>query len=173
MMATVQSWLSATAIPNVHAVLIHLPVALLPCALLLDLGCLVFRKKIWLDRTATTLYFLGTFGAGTAFLTGRMAAAQMWKVSGDAQAVMADHQDLGLLTLLAYCIVTLLRTIVTWLAREDWKIKFGFFRLLALMASAAALVLLVLTADLGGALVYRHGVGAESVTGAVNAPRNQ
>jgi uncharacterized membrane protein len=77
---------------------------------------------------------------------------------------MADHQDLALLTLLAYCIVTLLRSIVTWLAREDWIIKFGFFRLLALVASMAALVLLVLTADLGGSLVYRYGVGTEVIS---------
>jgi uncharacterized membrane protein len=73
--------------------------------------------------------------------------------------VLADHGDLGLLTLMAYCIVTVLRSIVSWLAREDWRIKLGFFRLLALIASASALVLLVLTADRGGALVYQHGVG--------------
>jgi uncharacterized membrane protein len=89
----------------------------------------------------------------------------MWEYAGDAQAVMADHQDLALLTLLAYCIVTLLRSMVTWLSREDWKIKIGFFRLLALVASAAALILLVLTADLGGSLVYRYGMGTELVIG--------
>lgn len=88
----------------------------------------------------------------------------MWKIAGEAQATMADHQDLGLLTLLAYCIVTLLRTLVTWLARDDWRIKLGFFRLLALVASVAALVLLVVTADLGGALVYRHGMGVGAKT---------
>jgi uncharacterized membrane protein len=159
MMGVFESWLSASAIPNLHAVLIHFPVALLPSALLLDLACLLFRKRIWLDRSATTLYVLGTVGAAAAYLSGRAAAGDMWSVAGEAQAVMADHQDLGLLTLLAYCIVTMLRAIVTWLAREDWRIKLGFFRLLALVASIAALILLVLAADLGGSLVYRHGVG--------------
>lgn len=164
MIETVQAWLGSSAIPNPHAVLVHFPVALLPVALLLDVGCVVFRKRIWLDRTAATLYVLGTIGAAGAYLTGRIASQEMWKIAGEAQATMADHQDLGLLTLLAYCIVTLLRTLVTWLARDDWRIKLGFFRLLALVASVAALVLLVVTADLGGALVYRHGMGVGAKT---------
>ncbi len=166
MIEAVQAWLGGLAIPNPHAALVHFPVALLPVALLLDLGCIIFRKKIWLDRTASTLYVLGTTGAAAAYLTGRSASQEMWKIAGEAQATMADHQDLALLTLLAYCIVTLLRTIVTWLAREDWRIRLGFFRLLALIASAAALALLVVTADLGGALVYRYGMGVGQATSA-------
>jgi len=158
-MEVIQAWLTSTAFPNLHAVAVHFPVALLLCALLLDLGCLAFRKRVWLDRTATVLYILGSIGAGAAYQSGRMAAGEMWKTAGEVQAVLADHQDLALLTLLAYCLVTLLRSAVTWLGREDWRIKIGFFRLLALVASAAALVLLLLTAELGGTLVYRYGLG--------------
>lgn len=159
MMETIQSWLAATSFPNLHAVAIHFPVALLPCALVLDLGCLMLKKRIWLDRAATTLYFLGTVGAAAAHQSGKLAAANLWKTAGEAQAVLADHQDLALLTLLAYCLVTLLRSAVTWMGRDDWKIKLGFFRLLALAASTAALVLLLLTADRGGSLVYQYGLG--------------
>jgi uncharacterized membrane protein len=158
-MESVQALLSSASFPNPHAVAVHFPVALLPCALLLDLACIVFRKRIWLDRAATTLYVLGTVAAAAAYQSGRMAAATMWEIAGPAQAVLADHQDLALLTLLAYCVVAALRAAVTWLSREDWRIKLGFFRLLALVASAAALVLLLLTADHGGALVYRYGLG--------------
>jgi uncharacterized membrane protein len=59
---------------------------------------------------------------------------------------------------------------VSWLGREDWRIKVGFFRLLALIASASALVLLALTADRGAALVYQHGVGQTQVTRPGNPP---
>lgn len=162
MIETIQTWIGATAFPNLHAVLVHFPVALLPCALLLDIACVTFRKRIWIDRAATTMYFLGTIGAGAAYQSGRMAAAGMWKTAGEAQAVLADHQDLALLTLLAFCLVTLLRSAVTWLGREDWKIKLGFFRLLALAASTAAMVLLLLTADHGGSLVWRYGLGTQT-----------
>ena len=69
-----------------------------------------------------------------------------------------------LMTLVAFSIVTILRTTVTWLSREDWRIKFGFFRLSALIAAALSMFLLILTADQGGALVYRHGLAVEAVT---------
>lgn len=162
MIETIRDLLVASPLPNLHAVLVHFPVALLAVALLLDLGCLVVRKMVWLDRAATMLYVLGTIAAAAAFLTGRIASQEMWQFPPEAQAVLADHHDLGLLTLLAYCIVTVLRGIVTWLAREDWRIKLGFFRLLALVASSAALILLALTADRGGALVYRYGMGSSA-----------
>jgi uncharacterized membrane protein len=159
MTGPIENLLSTSSLPNLHALAVHFPVALLSVALLADLACLALRKRVWLDRTAITLYVIGTISAAASFLSGRSASGDMWHFPSEAQAVLADHQDLGLLTLLAYCIVTVLRGIVTWLAREDWRIKIGFFRLLALVASATALVLLALTADRGGALVYQYGMG--------------
>ncbi len=160
----------AGAFPNLHALAVHFPVALLPVALLLDLGCVLARSKVWLDRSATTLYVIGTAAAAAAFITGRFAAQGATGLPADAGAVLADHGDLGLLTLIAYGIVTLLRAIVSWLGREDWRIKLGFFRLLALIASASALILLVLAADRGAALVYQHGVGRTAAAAVENPP---
>jgi len=164
MIEAVRQVAGAGAFPNLHALAVHFPVALLPVALLLDLGCLLVRGKVWLDRSTTTLYVIGTAAAAAAFVTGRLAAQGATGLPGDAGAVLADHGDLGLLTLIAYGIVTGLRAIVSWLGREDWRIKVGFFRLLALIASVSALVLLVLTADRGAALVYQHGLGQTAVT---------
>jgi uncharacterized membrane protein len=160
MIDAIRELAGSSALPNLHAAMLHFPVALLPVALLLDLACLVVRKKVWLDRSATLLYVLGTLAAAAAYLTGRSAAGDLWALPGHVQTTLADHEDLAMLTLLAYCITTVLRTIVTWLGREDWKIKIGFFRLLALIASTASLVLLLLTADRGGMLVYHYGVGS-------------
>ena len=144
---------------NPHALAVHFPVALLSVALLLDLACLAARTRVWLDRSATTLYVAGTVGAAAAYLTGRLTAPEASSVTGEVRSVIADHGDLGLLTLLAYLVVTVLRLIVSWLGRDDRRITTGFFRLLALVASASALVLLMLAVDRGSALVYRHGVG--------------
>ena len=171
MITTATELLAASGIPNPHAFAVHFPVALLSVALLLDLACLVARSKLWLDRSATTLYVAGTVGAAAAYLTGRLAAPEAASVTGEIRSVIADHGDLGLLTLLAYLVVTVLRLIVSWLGRDDRRITTGFFRLLALVASAAALVLLMLAVERGGALVYRHGVGQTAIPSEVGWPQ--
>ena len=76
-----------------------------------------------------------------------------------AESVLADHEAQAVITLVVLAMVTLFRLMVTWLGRDDRRIKVGIFRLLALPAVIAALAMLALTADLGGQLVYRHGVG--------------
>jgi uncharacterized membrane protein len=63
------------------------------------------------------------------------------------------------LTLIALSTATLMRLLVTWLGRDDRRISIGLFRLLALPAVLVALAMLAMTADLGGSLVYEHGVG--------------
>lgn len=150
------------ALPNLHAAVVHIPVALLPTALLLDFAALVFRRRVWLERAAALLYVLGTVGAGAAYLTGERASEEMWKFSGAAQTAMADHEKLGLLTLTVFTAITLLRLMASWLARHDRSVPLGMFRLLAVFAATAGMLLLFLTADHGGSLVYRHGMGVES-----------
>jgi uncharacterized membrane protein len=86
----------------------------------------------------------------------------MGRISASAEAVLANHEDLAKLTLIAFSIVAVLRLLVSWIGRRDRQVRVGFFRLVALAAALAALLLLVATADRGGALVYRHGLGVEA-----------
>lgn len=154
---------SDPAFPNPHAVVVHFPVALLLTATLLDLACLVARRAIWLDRAATTLYVLGTVAAGAAFLTGDAASEKLWDIPDDAaRSAMASHEDLALITLVAFAVITALRLLVSHLGRKDKRTAVGFFRLLTLGAALAAQLLLVTTAHLGGSLVYRHAVAVGS-----------
>jgi uncharacterized membrane protein len=127
---------------------------------LLDLACLVFRDRVWLDRAAAAMYLFGTLGAGAAYLLGEQAAeAVQSTMTPAAESVLADHEAQAVITLVVLAAVTLLRLLVTWMGRNDRRIKVGIFRLLALPAAIAAVAMLALTADLGGSLVYRHGVG--------------
>ena len=93
MIQSLEGLLAGSALPNLHAAVIHFPIALLAVALLLDLACLVIRKWVWLDRTATLLYLLGTIAAAAAFLTGRVASEEMWQFPSEAQVAMADHHS--------------------------------------------------------------------------------
>jgi len=162
MIETLRALLNDPAVPSLHVLVVHFPIALLVVALLFDIGCLFFRKRAWLDRAATSLYLIGTIGAGAAYLSGQRAAAALQEISGAAEATLADHQDLALATLAAFSGVTLLRMLVSWLARNDRRIQLGIFRLVAIPIAIAGLALLALTADRGGALVYQHGIGVEA-----------
>lgn len=151
--------LAENALPNIHPAVVHFPIALLMTALVADICSLAWRRWTWIDRAGTALWILGVAGLGAAFLSGDAASDQMWQVQGQAQAVLADHEDLARLSLFAFGGVAVLRLLVSWLSRSDKRVHVGFFRLVALAAALAAQLLLVATADRGGALVYRYGLG--------------
>ena len=151
--------LTDPAFPSLHVLVIHFPIALICLAPVVDVGCLVLRGWVWLDRTATLLYVAGTIGAGAAYLTGDRAADALGGISPAAEATLADHHRFAVLTLIVLVIVSLLRLTVSWLARNDRRISLGIFRLVALPLALAGLLLVALTADRGGQLVYGHGLG--------------
>jgi uncharacterized membrane protein len=145
--------------PSLHVLIVHFPIALISLAPLFDLGCLLFRDRVWLDRTATALYVTGAIGAGAAYLSGKRAAKTLGDISPTAESALADHESLAIITLIATAIVTLARLWVSWLSRNDRRTSLGVFRLVALPMALTALTLLAVTADRGGNLVYMHGLG--------------
>jgi uncharacterized membrane protein len=159
MIETLRSLVTDSPFPSLHVMVIHFPIALLFIAPLFDIGCIVFRKRVWLDRAAATLYVMGTIGAGAAYLTGQRAAAALQDLSPATESALADHENLATLTLITLSVVCLVRLTVSWLARDDRHINLGIFRLVAIPVVLAGLVMLALTADRGGKLVYRYGVG--------------
>jgi len=154
--------LLSTTLETAHPAIVHFPIALLLTAALFDACCLVFRRFLWLDRAAASLMTVGGVSLGAAYLAGERAAEAAAPVTGIAQGVLADHQDLALLTLWAWGVALALRLFVSWIGRHDLEIQLGIFRLAALVLTFAAATLLVLTAFHGGQLVYDHGIGVAS-----------
>jgi uncharacterized membrane protein len=148
--------------PSLHVLIVHFPIALICLAPLFDLGCLFLRDRMWLDRTAASLYVTGTISSGAAYLSGGRAAKALADISPSAESALADHESMAIVTLIALAVATVARLWVSWLARNDRRIGIGFFRLAAIPLALVALVLLALTADLGGGLVYRHGLGVQT-----------
>lgn len=147
--------------PSLHVLIVHFPIALICLAPLFDFGCLVFRDTMWIDRTATALYLIGTISAGAAYLSGERAAETVIDLTAAAESALADHQGSALVTLIALTIVSLARLWVSWLSRNDPTISLGFFRLAVLPMALVALALVAITADRGGSLVYEHGLGVQ------------
>ena len=156
-----ENLLAGISLPNLHPAVVHFPLALLVTALFFDLSALTSRKRRWLDHGATLLYCLAAIGAIAAWFSGTSAADAMWSMPGAAQAALSEHQDLGLYTMAGIVGLTAFRLFVAWLSREDQRTQLGLFRMAAIVAAFAAVVLAGMTADHGGALVYKHGMGVK------------
>lgn len=100
------------------------------------------------------MYLFGTLAAITAYITGRIAADSV-NPPFNAELTMSKHSDMALYTVLFFSIYTILRLILQKKIDPENK----FLRLAALAVALAGIFLLIGTADLGGKLVFKYGVG--------------
>lgn len=150
--------LALTALPNLHPALVHFPIALSAGALLFDLA--VFSRWRWApaDRSAAALWVLAAAGAGAAYAAGDAAADGIGALSAGAEATLASHADAALATLSALGLIALLRVWLVWRHAGEERTPRDPLRLAALVGAVMVQGLVAYTGDLGGALVYRHGV---------------
>ena len=153
-------------LPNLHPVVVPVPIGLLAGSVLLDL--LAFATgapQLW--TTGRWTLWLGTLGLGLAILTGDPAAESVGPFLGaDAEALMERHHELGMIALVACGILSVWRLV----APARWRAQY-------LLLAAATLAIVAIGADLGGLLVFRHGVGvratADSLQGRTGAERRR
>jgi uncharacterized membrane protein len=148
---------SVTSLPNLHPVAVHFPLALFPIALCFDL-VLLLSKRRGLDGTATALYLGAAASAGVAYLAGRQAEDGLRDVTPTVAPFLASHSDAAWLALGALAGVALLRAVVHWGGRTRPWLGSVPVRVAVWLVACSALWLLARAADLGGGLVYRHGV---------------
>ena len=145
-------------LPNVHPLLVHFPIALLTLAVLLDVVAAGLRGIQWLRPTVALFYVMGTLGAIATYFSGRVAADSVLPPP-EATPVLTEHADLALYVVLLFGLLTLARVAVIW--------RLSTFRLIVdvplILVGFIGLGLLVETADHGGELVYRFGVGVAAV----------
>lgn len=144
--------------PNLHAVLVHFPIAWLVAALVFDVSCLMKRGWLWLDRAAISLYALALLAAGSAIWAGRRAAHQLGPLAADVEHLLGEHGDWAFLTLLLAVGITVLRIDVAWRDRNEARLRVTRARLLALALALGLQFVVAETADRGARLVYQHGV---------------
>ena len=157
--------LALTALPNLHPALVHFPVALSVVALLFDAVAWIRRYSAAADRSAAALWVLAAAGAGAAYFAGRAAADGVGALPPAAEATLASHADAGLATAAALTLLALLRV---WIVRRDAVEARGrrdALRIVALLGALTVQGLVAYTADLGGALVFRHGVAVSEPPG--------
>jgi uncharacterized membrane protein len=168
-----------TALPNLHPALVHFPIALSAVALLFDAAVFIRWRWASADSSAAALWVLAAAGASAAYAAGRVAADGVGTLSPVAEAALASHADAALATASAIGLFALLRVWLAWRDANEGLARRDALRIVALLGAAAVQGLVAYTADLGGALVYRHGVAVagrpeHTVTAdPVTIPRNE
>ena len=139
-------------LPNIHPLIIHVPIVLIPLGFMVHLICLLLKKDEEWKIPIGILYSSSLLGVLAAFLSGRQAGDNV-TIHPQANLVLSEHADLALWTL----VISLLVTALYWLG---FRVKI-WSRLpwLILALSLINIGSMVLTADHGGQLVYRFGTG--------------
>ncbi|MEK6783454.1 MAG: DUF2231 domain-containing protein [Bacteroidota bacterium] len=141
--------------PNVHPMLVHFPIAIIILAVFLDFVYLIWKKD-WLRNSVMTLFAFAVLASLVTYLSGRQAVDSV-SVPMNAELTASYHADWALYTLLYFSSYTAIRAFLSWKKIEGKR----FITILLFLAGLAGCALLAKTADLGGKLVYKYGVGTQ------------
>lgn len=139
--------------PNIHPMIIHFPIVLWLVAVLADLVWL-FQPKSWLRNMTITLYVLGSIGALAAYLSGDQAM-DIVSVPMQGEVTAGNHSDWGHYTLYFFSAYAIIRLFLFW---KQWDKK-KWLAVVLFILGALGMGMVAKTADLGGKLVYKYGVG--------------
>lgn len=145
--------IAQTSLPNLHPAIVHFPIVLLNLAVLFDIAGLLLSSKDWIRKAALVLSVLGILFAGITYWSGREASESV-DLSVEAQPVLAEHEDLAEYTLWFFGIYTAIRLALYFFVPYKRSVH-----AVMIVLALPGLYLLFETADHGGELVYKHGVG--------------
>src|SRR4249920_1810195 len=90
--------------PNLHPLLVHLPIGVWAGAVIADLSGVFFSRAPRSDAAASFLYPLGAALAILTYLTGQQAAATVL-VPGMAFPILEQHENWALATTILFVLV--------------------------------------------------------------------
>ncbi|MGR8941577.1 MAG: DUF2231 domain-containing protein [Gammaproteobacteria bacterium] len=142
------------AMQNIHPLLVHFPIAFLSAFFVLDLAGTVFAKPSWRAVAGWLLYLGAVASIFTA--TAGFIASESVPHGSDVHDIMENHEHFGIV------VVILALLLSAWRLFKRGVIE-GAANSLFLIVSAIMCGIMMLGADLGGLMVYRHGVGVSAV----------
>ncbi len=149
---------------GLHPLVIHFPIALLMVAPLFVLLALVWpRHAEGFSRAALVLLVLGSVSTYVAISTGQ-AAGELADHTDAINAVISRHEELAETTSTVFSVLTVLYAVFVLLPFLASRLRRPAYaragNLAFFVAIAAATLLVVNTAHLGGRLVHQLGVHA-------------
>lgn len=144
---------------QLHPKIVHFPVAFLSIYALLEITG-VLSKKEFFKKAAYLFLFLGVLSAVAAVISGNQASdiASNWEDKGAVIpfGLISQHEEFATITLWYFTGLLVLRTFLVLKKKYTGMIQYIFI-VLAIVGG----YLIYETGDLGGKLVYDHGVGTE------------
>jgi uncharacterized membrane protein len=140
---------------ELHPKIVHFPIALLLTYVLLEFIGTVFKKEFF-QKAAHLLLLLGVIGSFFAVLTGNQAFAAHENWNDLSKQLFNDHQTFANLTVWYFTGMLVFRTYLVV------KKKFSpSFKYLILTLALFGCFLVYQTAEFGGDLIKKYGVGTE------------
>lgn len=143
--------------PNIHPLLIHFPIVLLLLVVLVHLTAIIVWKLPWLRTMTLAVSISGFLSLILTYFSGRQAADSV-SLPTVAMGTLSKHADLAFWTLIYFGILTIIHLSVRFFQIHNKK----SLSIMLFVLGLVGLVLVVQTADLGGQLVYKYGVGVKS-----------
>jgi uncharacterized membrane protein len=157
------------ALPNLHPALVHFPIALISVALLGDILLALRRLPDAFDTPTAVLWALAALSGLAAYIAGESAHEAFENMGEVVHQAMEAHEEAALPALVLIFGVAGLRAFDLWSAARTPG-RTPRWRWTALAMGIGAQVLILRAADLGGGLVYQHGVGVEAPAQPPSAP---
>ena len=149
----VESFPGLREMANIHPLIVHFPIALLSCFLLLDVMASLLRSR-QLSIVAGWFLALGALGAIAAAAAGLQAALTV-PHPPEVHEIIEHHRYFALNTV-ALAVILLLWRLLN-------RARFSLLgRIVYLLLAGFMMINLLFAADYGGLMVYRYGVAVKA-----------
>jgi uncharacterized membrane protein len=148
---------------NIHPLFVHYPIAFFTAFFLFDFFGVVAKKEKW-RYVASCLLYVGTIAAAVTVVAGLFAAESV--EHGEAvHEIMERHEHIGI------SVLSLSLFLSAWRLKQ-WGLHSKAGNTAFLCLAGFLCVLLSLGADLGGLMVYQHGVSVKSISSSEIKPED-
>ncbi|MGR9073374.1 MAG: DUF2231 domain-containing protein [Gammaproteobacteria bacterium] len=152
------------SMPNIHPLLVHFPIVLLPAFFVLDLIGTLTNNPGW-RKVASWLLYLGAVTALLTVVAGFFAAKTV-PHGIEVHNIIEKHKMFGVSIAGLTMILSVWRLASRHFPRREANV-------LHLTLAAMVCIALVLGADLGGLMVYKYGVGVEAAVQPADSKEHQ
>jgi uncharacterized membrane protein len=155
-------------LPNpLHPAIVHLPIVLTFLGTLFALVSIITRR-LWLPLYTAIILVLAAGGAKFATVTGKSQDSLFAALTSEQKQLVGEHATWGDNALISLIVAAVLSLIALGLHRFGNSRR--FLAILTALAGLVSCFLVVRTAQLGGHLVFQHGIGVETSTASQPAP---